>query len=185
MKGKILCLAIAFLSANAFAQFMQKDTTSSGVKIDILTPVEVIKTTDKTANIKIKGVVSENHKTQILKSMKEPQIYATFDKEDDKNFKIIKNLEDDYGEIWYEVEGIYEVDKSAITNDKNALYESAKKIYEESCSACHRLHEPESFTAAQWPANIKGMVDAGFIALDESSLNLIIKFLQHNAKKSE
>ena len=38
-------------------------------------------------------------------------------------------------------------------------------------------------TAAQWPANLAGMVDAKFVALDETDLNLVLKYLQHNAKK--
>jgi putative cytochrome c-type haem-binding periplasmic protein len=75
------------------------------------------------------------------------------------------------------------VPNDALGGNQKELYAKAKKIYEETCSACHRLHEPNSFTAAQWPANLSGMVDAKFVALDETDLNLVLKYLQHNAKK--
>ena len=117
--------------------------------------------------------------------MKEAEIYATFANEAETNFKKGKKLEDDYGEIWYEVEGIYEVGSDAVAKDAKALYAEAKTNYEQICSACHRLHEPNSFTANQWPANLQEMINANYVALEGDDLNLIIKYLQHNAKKPE
>ncbi|MCD8213195.1 MAG: hypothetical protein LUC34_03970 [Campylobacter sp.] len=154
-------------------------------KIEVLTPIEIVSKNAAPARIYVKGVVSENYPLQIQKNMKEAEIYAVFDTESEANFKKGKKLEDDYGEIWYEAEGIYEVDSKAVTSDANALYSKAKQVYEETCSACHRLHEPDSFTANQWPANLQGMVEANYVALEENDLNLVTKYLQHNAKKSE
>ena len=152
---------------------------------EILTPIEVISSDGGVTKIKIKGVVSENYQLQIQKNMKEAEIYAIFTNEAETNFKKGKKLEDDYGEIWYEVEGIYEVGSDAVAKDAKALYAEAKTNYEQICSACHRLHEPKSFTANQWPANLQEMINANYVALEGDELNLIIKYLQHNAKKPE
>ena len=152
-------------------------------KISTLTPVEVVSKNGATAKIKVKGVASENYPLQIQKNMQEGEIYAVFDKERPENFAKGKKLEDDYGEVWYEASGTYEVAADAITSDDKALYAKAKELYEGTCSACHRLHEPNSFTVNQWPANVQGMVDAGYVALEKGDLELIVKFLQHNAKR--
>jgi len=124
-------------------------------KISTLTPVEVVSKNGATAKIKVKGVASGNYPLQIQKNMQEGEIYAVFDKERSENFAKGKKLEDD---------GMYEVAADAITSDDKALYAKAKELYEGTCSACHRLHEPNSFTVNQWPANLQGMVDAGYVA---------------------
>lgn len=152
---------------------------------EILTPIEVLSSEGGVAKIKIKGVVSENYQLQIQKNMKEAEIYAIFANEAEANFKKGKKLEDDYGEIWYEAEGIYEISSDAVAKDAKSLYAEAKTNYEQICSACHRLHEPKSFTANQWPANLQEMINANYVALEGDELNLIIKYLQHNAKKPE
>ena len=152
-------------------------------KIEVLTPVEVVEKGDKTSKIKVSGVVSANYLAQLQRSVEDPEVFVAFDNESEANFKKVKDLEDDYGEVWYQANGIYEVPNDALGGNQKELYARAKKIYEETCSACHRLHEPNSFTAAQWPANLSGMVDAKFVALDETDLNLVLKYLQHNAKK--
>ena len=154
-------------------------------KIEVLTPVEVVSKDGAKAKIKVKGAVSANYLAQIQRSVKNAEIFTVFDDENEANFKKIKEVEDDYGEIWYEVEGTYEIAADALGNDANTLYKQAQQKYEEACSPCHRLHEPNSFTTAQWPGNLQGMIESGFVALDETDLNLILKFLQHNSKESE
>lgn len=191
MKSKFLCFALVACVSGLFAETIASKSSEISLngkvigKVEVLTPVEVVSKNAAPAVIKIKGVVAENYKGQIQKSIKNGEIYAVFNAEDDSYFKKIKKLEDDYGEIWYEVEGIYEVSKDAITSDSDALYNKAKHLYEESCSPCHRLHEPNSFTANQWPANMQEMINLNYVALEEADLNLIIKYLQHNAKESE
>ena len=166
---KMLFLAPVLACSLAFgADVIAKDAniTLDGKmigKIEVLTPVEVLEKGDKTSKIKVSGVVSANYLAQLQRS--------------------VEDLEDDYGEVWYQADGVYEVPNDALGGNQKELYAKAKKIYEETCSACHRLHEPNSFTAAQWPANLAGMVDAKFVVLDETDLNLVLKYLQHNAKK--
>ena len=186
---KMLFLAPVLACSLAFgADVIAKDAniTLDGKmigKIEVLTPVEVVEKGDKTSKIKVSGVVSANYLAQLQRSVEDPEVFVAFDNESEANFKRVKDLEDDYGEVWYQADGVYEVSNDALGGNQKELYAKAKKIYEETCSACHRLHEPNSFTSAQWPANLAGMVDAKFVALDETDLNLVLKYLQHNAKK--
>ena len=190
MRKIFVPLALAFACSLLSGETVSKTATISqdGKAIgeaEILTPIEVISSEGGVTKIKIKGVVSENYQLQIQKNMKEAEIYAIFTNEAEENFKKGKKLEDDYGEIWYEAEGIYEISSDAVAKDAKALYAEAKTNYEQICSACHRLHEPKSFTANQWPANLQEMINANYVALEGDELNLIIKYLQHNAKKPE
>ena len=187
-KFALIAACAAAISLNAEVLTKTTDISLGGKKvgkIEVLTPVEVVSKDGAKAKIKVKGAVSANYLAQIQRSVKNAEIFTVFDDENEANFKKIKEVEDDYGEIWYEVEGTYEIAADALGNDANTLYKQAQQKYEEACSPCHRLHEPNSFTAAQWPGNLQGMIESGFVALDETDLNLIVKYLQHNAKAVE
>lgn len=187
-KFALIAACAAAVSLNAEVLTKTTDISLDGKKvgkIEVLTPVEVTSKDGAKAKIKVKGAVSANYLAQIQRSVKNAEIFTVFDDENEANFKKIKEVEDDYGEIWYEVEGTYEIAADALGNDANTLYKQAQQKYEEACSPCHRLHEPNSFTTAQWPGNLQGMIESGFVALDETDLNLIVKYLQHNAKAVE
>ena len=187
-KFVLIAACAAAIGLNAEVLTKTTDISLGGKKvgkIEVLTPVEVVSKDGAKAKIKVKGAVSANYLAQIQRSVKNAEIFTVFDDENEANFKKIKEVEDDYGEIWYEVEGTYEIAADALGNDANTLYKQAQQKYEEACSPCHRLHEPNSFTTAQWPGNLQGMIESGFVALDETDLNLILKFLQHNSKESE
>ena len=182
----VACVTAICLNAEVLTKTAEISLGGKKVgKIEVLTPVEVIAKEGAKAKINVKGAVLGNYIAQIQRSVKNAEIFTVFDDENEANFKKIKEVEDDYGEIWYEVEGTYEIAADALGNDANTLYKQAQQKYEEACSPCHRLHEPNSFTAAQWPGNLQGMIESGFVALDETDLNLILKFLQHNSKESE
>ena len=156
-KFVLVAACAAAISLNAEVLTKTTDISLDGKKvgkIEVLTPVEVVSKDGAKAKIKVKGAVSANYLAQIQRSVKNAEIFTVFDAESEANFKKIKEVEDDYGELWYEVEGTYEVAADALGSDANALYKQAQQKYEETCSACHRLHEPNSFTAAQWPANL-------------------------------
>ena len=182
-KFVLIAACAAAISLNAEVLTKTTDISLGGKKvgkIEVLTPVEVVSKEGAKAKIKVKGAVSANYLAQIQRSVKNAEIFTVFDTESESNFKKIKEVEDDYGELWYEVEGT-----DALGSDANALYKQAQQKYEETCSACHRLHEPNSFTAAQWPANLQSMIDTNYVSLEETELNLIVKYLQHNAKAVE
>lgn len=119
---------------------------------------------------------------RIQNSISNGEIYVEFNDENKSNFNIIKEVEDDYGEIWYESEGTYEVSSQALSDNNQELYDKAKTLYEQTCSSCHILHEPTNFTANQWPAELNIMIDSSYVALEKDDLDLILKYLQHNAK---
>lgn len=152
--------------------------------IKVLTPVEIVNKGEKTSTIKVKGVVSDNYMGRIQNSVSNGEIYVEFNDENSSNFNSIKEIEYDYGEIWHESEGIYEVDSNILSGDDKSeeLYTQAKNLYEQSCSSCHILHEPTNFTANQWPAELNIMIDSGYVFLEKNDLDLILKYLQHNAK---
>ena len=182
----VACVTAICLNAEVLTKTAEISLGGKKVgKIEVLTPVEVIAKEGAKAKISVKGAVSGNYIAQMQRSVKNAEIFTVFDAESEANFKKIKEVEDDYGELWYEVEGTYEVAADALGGDANALYKQAQQKYEETCSACHRLHEPNSFTAAQWPANLQSMIDTNYVSLEETELNLIVKYLQHNAKDAK
>ena len=117
---KMLFLAPVLACSLAFgADVIAKDAniTLDGKmigKIEVLTPVEVVEKGDKTSKIKVSGVVSANYLAQLQRSVEDPEVFVAFDNESEANFKKVKDLEDDYGEVWYQADGVYEVPNDAL-----------------------------------------------------------------------
>lgn len=68
----------------------------------------------------------------------------------------------------------------ALSDDINGLLAQAKDMYEQNCSMCHGLHSVKEYTANQWPSMFKSM--AGRTAIDKKDYQLVIEYLQKNAK---
>ena len=153
--------------------------------IPVLTPVDVLKTSNGKATIKIKGFRLENYPQMVVRDMKRGELYVEFEDEDDANkaFKIIKKFEDDYGEVWHEVEGEFKIDSKQIAKEPAKLYLNAKKTYERTCLMCHHLPASTAYTVNQWPQQIESMMEQ--VALDASTKSLIIKYLQQNASDAK
>lgn len=151
----------------------------------ILTPVDILKTSKDTTSIKIKGYRLENYPQMIVRDMTKGELYAEFIDEDtsNKSFKIIKKYEDDYGEIWHEVEGEFTIPSKQISKEPEKLYLNAKKTYERTCSMCHHLPESTAYTVNQWPQQIESMMAQ--VALDAPTKSLIVKYLQQNASDAK
>lgn len=165
--------------------FKEKTNLISNGKIigysPVLTPVEKLKTSKDKTTIKIKGFRLENYPQMVVRDMKRGELYAEFNEEDiaNKSFKVIKKYEDDYGEVWHEVEGEFKIDSKQIAKEPAKLYLNAKKTYERTCSMCHHLPASTAYTVNQWPQQIESMMEQ--VALDASTKSLIIKYLQQNA----
>ncbi len=151
--------------------------------VTVLTPVEEV----SPGIVKIKGFRQENYPQMIVRDMKRGEIYVEFDTDKKeialKTFKIIKQYEDDYGEIWHEVEGTLTIDPSAVTKDSQLLYKEGKDTYEQKCSMCHALRETTAYTVNQWPQQIEMMMEQ--TSLEKPVKSLIIKYLQHNAADAQ
>ncbi|WXG61195.1 hypothetical protein VB002_07265 [Campylobacter concisus] len=44
------------------------------------------------------------------------------------NFKKVKDLEDDYGEVWYQVDGLYEVPNDALGGNQKSFTQRQRKF---------------------------------------------------------
>ncbi len=183
----IFCFALnSFLIAKDFVikertnAFLNKRSIAS---LTILTPIKKLKTVGDFTTIKIKGFRLENYPQIIVRDMQRKETYMEFSEEDEElaknSFKILKQHEDEYGEIWHEVEGEFQVKNSSVTNDIKSLEDKAKKSFATNCSMCHRLHPPSEFTVNQWPHQIESMMSQ--IPMESPIKELVIKYLQQNA----
>lgn len=160
----------------------------------VLTPVEIISKNSNNSKVKVLGFVSENYQEKLVKDPQKYEEYIVFSSSDetptfkgDTNpyIKVLKKSEDEYGEIWLKSEISFDVPNEAITMDPTKLYEKAKSEYEQTCSACHHLHDTTEFSVSQWPFAIESMESGGFVVLEPAQKDLIIKYLQHNAKDAK
>ncbi|WP_078415707.1 hypothetical protein [Campylobacter pinnipediorum] len=196
MKKSMASILLMACFANAQQGYLSKhvEISKDGNVIGVattLTPVEIISDNNGVANVKITGFVNENYQEKIVLDPVKYEEYAIFSKDGENATyegginPYIKNngkIEDDYGEIWLKAEISFDVPKDSVVYDPNPLYAKAKGLYEQTCSACHHLHDTTEFTVGQWPAAIESMESAGYIVLESSQRDLITKFLQHNAK---
>ncbi len=158
------------------------DIIQNGKKIGFITVLTPVKNVSK-SSVKVKGFRLENYPQMIVRDMQRGEVYVEFDEDKEdisaKLFKVLKSYEDDYGEIWQEVEGTINIDTSFVTNDVQPLYKEAKTTYAQSCSMCHHLPDPHHYTVNQWPQQIESMMEQ--IPLDKPVKSLIIKYLQQHA----
>ncbi|AXH10539.1 hypothetical protein CP960_08330 [Malaciobacter halophilus] len=188
LKKSLLLLSLISLTSFTFAQDSVINERTKILQngkdlgfITVLTPIDVVKKQANKATIKIKGYRLENYPQMIVRDLKRKELYAEFKDEESSNkyFKTIKKHEDDYGEIWHEVEGVFTIDTKNIAKNPDKLKLKAKKTYEQSCSMCHHLPASNAYTVNQWPQQIESMMEQ--VTLEPKTKNLIIKYLQQHA----
>ncbi|BCX80160.1 hypothetical protein [Campylobacter sp. 19-13652] len=196
--------AMLIFSACACLAFGQSGFLKEHIKVSqdgkfigfatVLTPVEILSQNAKNAKVKVSGFVNENYQEKLVKDPQKYEEYLIFaDENDNASFKgesnpfikVLKKAEDEYGEIWLESELSFDLPSSAIVASPDELYAKAKSEYEQVCSACHHLHAPSEFSVSQWPFAIESMESGGFVVLEPAQKDLIIKYLQHNAKDAK
>lgn len=162
--------------------------------ISILTPVNTLKSSGESTEILVTGFVQEGYQEKLVKSPSLAEEFIVFETDDGKAsydgevnpyIKILEKTEDDYGEIWLKAQFKFNVKTQSITDNPTQIYSSAKDLFEQTCSACHVLHEPDSYSVNQWPSQVESMISSGFVALEETDKNAIIKYLQHNARDAK
>lgn len=84
------------------------------------------------------------------------------------------------GKTYDKVSATVWTDKSDLTADVAPLYAKAKDLFSQNCSMCHGLHPATEFSANQWPSMFKSM--AGRTGIDKNDYQLVIEYLQKNAK---
>lgn len=149
--------------------------------ITVLTPIEVIKKKNKFSLIKVKGFRLESYPQMVVRDMKRGELYMEIinEKKALELFDIVKEFEDEYGEVWHQVEAKLMVKTSDLSKNKLALFKKAKITYEKTCSMCHHLPLSTAYTVNQWPQQIESMMDQ--VSLEKHTKWLITKYLQQNA----
>lgn len=162
------------------------DLLLNGEKVGVLrvlSPVEVISEEGEFLKIKISGYQLTNYPIAIVRDMQRNEEYALLNKDKISSLKSLKKEDDEYGETWDKVEGIYTVTSHAISKENKSLYAQAKDTYEATCGGCHGVPHAKDYTVNQWPNQIKAM--NAKVALDSDTKWLITKYLQQNAKNTK
>lgn len=162
------------------------DLLLNGEKVGVLrvlSPVEVISEEGEFLKIKISGYQLTNYPIAIVRDMQRNEEYALLNKDKISSLKSLKKEDDEYGETWDKVEGIYTVTAHAISKENKSLYAQAKDTYEATCGGCHGVPHAKDYTVNQWPNQIKAM--NAKVALDSDTKWLITKYLQQNAKNTK
>lgn len=192
MKKGYLFLAVFLLAtfAQAKTQYVEQtlptfsttsDKKSSG-KILPTTPLEVLKVEGDKAFIKLTGWNKGKVQRILYFSKGERIISAAFSKKAKYEVKVLKT-ETPKGakEEWHNVTITTWVDNKNLTDDLNALYGKASKLFQTNCGLCHAYHPTEEFSANQWPSVIKGMLPRTPLSKEEGWL--ITQFAQKHAKQ--
>lgn len=160
----------------------------------MLSKVDILKENKDSYLLSLTAYVGDDYQEEMLKAPNKNEVLANFwDKNENASYKteknpylkVIKTIEDEYAETWYKVSIEFEAKKSDVINDDKELLKEAKSLYEQNCSACHRLHSPNSFTINQWPSNIDSMIGLNYVNLNKEEKAMIIKYLQINAKDAK
>lgn len=89
-------------------------------------------------------------------------------------------MTDAYGTVWTHVVVRGWVDRSQVTPDLSAIWAAAQSLYASRCSTCHALHNPEEFSADQWPGILTPMAQRAGLSKQEKQL--ITQYLQFHAR---
>lgn len=198
MKKSFLVLGLACV---AFANTMYLNKNVD-IKVDgkvianasLLSPVKVLSQNGDVFKVELVGYVNDNYQEELVKSFTQNENYASFhdDKDNatfkgDKNpyIKMLEKAEDDYGEVWHKASISFDVKKEDLIKSAEVVYKDARNLYEQTCSACHRLHDTNSYTTNQWPSNVESMISTGYVDLDKKDKMMIIKYLQQNSKDAK
>ncbi len=95
--------------------------------------------------------------------------------------KVLATRKDAYDNVWNQVKITGFVAATALVADQNTVWAQAQKLYSTRCSACHALHNPNEFTANQWPKILGTM--AKNAALQPAEAALVTQYLQTHAKQ--
>ncbi len=99
--------------------------------------------------------------------------------QNEKSFKVIKKVKDDYDNEWTNVALKGFIKKSALRTDINQIYAAGEELYQTRCGGCHALHGHDEFGANVWPSVVDSM--AAQAALEPNEKAVLVRFLQSKA----
>lgn len=187
MKIKILILGIIAASNFLFADFVTEvSPLYSGVKetkvIGKLLPtaeVEVLQKDGDRVKVRISGY-QEGDKPALYFVAGKRILNAGFDSKAGVVFNKTQETKNIDGKDYTLVQTEAWMESKYLTKDLKPLLAKGKEMFEQNCSMCHALHRTDEFTANQWPSMFKSM--AGRTAIEKKDYQLVIQYLQKNAK---
>ncbi len=144
------------------------------------TPLAVQGTSGGASHVQLSGWVIKGSETVLFEDVGLHAVLAIFDASAKLPMKIVKTQKDSYGTVWEQVHVGGWVATKATTAKIATVWTKAETLFQSRCSSCHALHEPNEFTANQWPGVLKTMGQNA--ALDKQELNLVTAYLQAHAK---
>jgi len=98
-----------------------------------------------------------------------------------EQIQVIESMVDpDTDLTWHRVELKVWLNKADLISSRAPLWEFAKEIYSNSCTACHTGSKPEHHFANQWLGHLKSM--KRFVSLDRVQYYSLLNYLQFHAK---
>lgn len=186
MKTKFLIIGILAFSNFLFADFVTEvsslynsasDTKVIG-KILPTAEVEVLQKEGDRAKIKISGYQEDNKPALYFVAGKRI-LNAGFDSKAKVEFQKLQTKQVD-GKEYTLAQTEAWIEAKYLTKDVKPLLSKGKDLFEKNCAMCHALHQTKEFTANQWPSMFKSM--AGRTGIDKKDYQLVIQYLQKNAK---
>lgn len=137
--------------------------------------IEILKNDGDFAQIKISGFI-QNNKKQILYFNPDNRILnAAFKANSDIKYETINKQTN-------EVSTILWTQNTNFEKNYDELMKKANKLYADNCAMCHALHNINEFSANQWPAMLKAMIDR--TTIEKEDRFLVEQFLQKNNNKT-
>jgi len=144
------------------------------------TPVTVAATRADAAQVAIEGWSMHDAPQYLYPAIGQRIVLVTLDAAGQAARTIERSQDDKYGIHWDEVKIVGWVPGANLTADLSTVWQAARTLYQDRCSACHALHRPTEFTANQWPSILKIMTMRAALAPNEAEL--VTKYLQMHAK---
>lgn len=136
--------------------------------------VEILKNDGDFAQIKISGFIQNNKKQILYFNPNNRILNAAFKANSDIKYETINKQTN-------EVSTILWTQNTNFEKNYNELMKKANKLYADNCAMCHALHNINEFSANQWPAMLKAMIDR--TTIEKENRFLVEQFLQKTTTK--
>lgn len=144
------------------------------------TPLTVLGSSGSDIHVQIEGWVVKGSASVLFEGIGQHTVLATFTSSGKLGDKVLTTKKDAYGTTWQQMTFTGWVAQNATVAKVATVWKKAENLYDSRCSACHALHNPNEFTANQWPGILKVMGQNA--SLDQQDLNLVTRYLQAHAK---
>ncbi len=167
-------------SAEVISLFLTPNDTRVSGRLLPTNGFSIIEESKDRIKISLDGFVNPKAPFVLYYNDRQRIIVAAFSKNTKLNFK--KRIAGKGGK-WDKVSLEVWAEKGNFERDDKDMLHRAQNIYLENCGICHTAHKEQEFTANQWAATFKSMVDR--TGIDKKDRWLITQYLQKNSKDSK